>query len=508
MLEVEIKLTALPPDVPKLRQALLEISGRTDPRASMLVTTYFDTPDLALLHQGKILRIRRDGPNFIQTVKADNVSGTIFLARNESEDPVPSGEVFFGAPNTGEHLASIAGKELQPLFTVEVERTTIMLELNAATTVEAVIDQGGVRAVSNGAFETVCEIELELKQGEPSALYDVALRLLDAAPLRLSTITKAERGYRLAKGGAARPLARHAGSAILTPDMTVEDALLAISRSSLLHILDNEAAVLARIPEGLHQIRVALRRLRSVLSAFRSMLPEDHYRWVSGETKELADALGDARNWDVLALSLLPPAIAALPAGEELASLSKACARRRQEEFERAREAVLSPRHTQALLRLAHWFESRAWRDQPDSGGPVQLASPVTAIAPRLMEERMCAFLKKSRHLDRLDEQGRHKLRIASKKLRYMIEALGSLYKARQTNPFLLRLKPIQEILGHANDVAVARRLLKTVTGPGSRRSLGYASGLVLGWQSRGLADQEKELGNHLARLRNTKPFW
>lgn len=506
--EVEIKLAARPQDLPKLKQALLTISAKGEERNASLHSTYFDTPELELLRQEMVLRVRRDGPDFIQTVKTGRANGGAdLLSREEWEDRVTAEAVDLGAPNTGPQLAFVAGTELRPLFATNVSRIVIMLEPNAATSIEAAIDTGEIRALGGSAADPVSEIELELKRGETAALYDVALRLLDVAPLRFSLITKAERGYRLANGGGA-PEPRFARDVTISPEMTVEAVLQTIGRHSIAHILGNEPAVLAQVPEGNHQMRVALRRLRSMLGTLRPVLPPEHYNWANGELKWLADSLGNARNWDVFMLTLLKPVAEALPRDEELKRLAEACARRRQEEYEKAREAVLSPRFTATILRLARWFETRAWRDQPVSEDSARLVGPITAVATELIEERMRKFLKRSRHFGRLDEVERHELRIACKKLRYTIEFLGSLYDPEKVEMFLKRLKPIQEDLGNANDVAVAHGLLETLKAPQLRRSIDRAGGLVLGWHQRGLADRELKLKKHLAGLRRAEPFW
>lgn len=509
MPEVEIKLTARPHDLPKLKQALLAMASKSEERSTALHSTYFDTPDLELLRQEMVLRLRRDGPEFIQTVKTGRAGdGVDLLTRGEWEDRVNTEAVDLGAPNTGPHLASIAGSALCPLFTTEVSRVVVMLEPNAATSIEAAIDRGEIRAVGGGRTDSVSEIELELKRGETGALYDMALRLLDVAPLRFSLVTKAERGYLLANGGEAAPEPRYAEDVSISPDMTVEAVLQSIGRRSILHILGNEQPALAQVPEGNHQMRVALRRLRSMLSTLRPVLPAEHYDWANGELKWLADSLGVARNWDVFVLTLLGPVAEAFPQDEELKRLAEACARRRQEEFEKAREAVLSPRFTAAILRLARWFETRAWRDQPVSEDSARLVGPIAAIAPELVDERMRKFLKRSRQFDRLDAGERHEMRIACKKLRYTVEFLGSLYERDKVDAFLRRLKPLQEELGNANDVAVAHCLLETLKAPHLRRSIDRAGGLVLGWHLRGLADRENKVKKLLANLRKAEPFW
>lgn len=510
MREVEIKLKALPQDLPKIKQALLVMAGNAEERGTKLVSTYFDTPDLSLLRQEKVLRVRRDGSDFIQTVKAGNGNGTDLLTRGEWEDPVAGEAIDLTAPNTSRHLASVAGEQLLPLFTTVVDRTVITWAADGATTIEAALDSGTIRAIGNAAAEPVCEIELELKRGEPAALYDMALRLLDTAPLRFSTVAKSERGYRLATGGGLAPEgeARHAGPIRLSPDMTAEAAFQAIGRNSLIQILGNEEAVLAKDSEGIHQMRVGLRRQRSALKTFRSLLPVEDYRWASRELKWLADALGDARNWDVFEQSLLRPVLEAHPGQAALKRLAKVCRRRRQEEFEKAREVVQSPRYTAALLRLARWFDTCGWRGRGASEASPQLLSPVTAVASGLIEARMGKVLKKSRRFASRDADERHELRIACKEIRYTMEFMGSLYAADKVDAFLGRLKPVLEILGHANDVAVVRGLLKAVKTPGHRPSNDRAGRLVVRWHKRSLAQQEGKLRKRVARLRRAAPFW
>jgi CHAD domain-containing protein len=83
----------------------------------------------------------------------------------------------------------------------------------------------------------------------------------------------------------------------------------------------NKEAGRAGDPEGIHQMRVAVRRLRGILSAFAPLLPPEHRRWASNELRWFADVLGEARNLDVLAAELLGPARVALPAASEFERL-------------------------------------------------------------------------------------------------------------------------------------------------------------------------------------------
>ena len=96
----------------------------------------------------------------------------------------------------------VASEALRALFTTAVERQTFMLSPRQGTEIEVAIDRGEIRA-PDGTSEPIHEIELELKRGETVVVWDVALRLLDIAPVRIETRSKGERGYCLVRGGAA-----------------------------------------------------------------------------------------------------------------------------------------------------------------------------------------------------------------------------------------------------------------------------------------------------------------
>ena len=324
---------------------------------SDLTSTYYETPDFALHRKLLTLRVRKQGRKFVQTVKAGDLAGPDLLARREWEDPIASGRPDIDAPKTGKRLPnSICEQDLRPVFTTSVTRTVIEIEPNPATRIEAAIDEGKIRTADGSAEEPISEIELELNSGEPAALFDVALRLLEAAPVRIETRSKAERGYRLL-GSVGLPQAVHTAPVVLDPTMDVETALQHFGRQCLTRLLRNEPVMLAGEPEGIYWMRVAVRRLRSGLSALKPMLPLEDRCWASEELKWLTHALGPARNWDAFAASLLGPVRDALSASRELEYLVKAVEGRRHAAFDDAKKAILSERYTKSTLRLLRWFE-------------------------------------------------------------------------------------------------------------------------------------------------------
>jgi len=144
--EIELKLTAAPGDLPGLKQALEAMAKRSSTTTSLLASTYYDSPDLKLRQHHLTLRVREQGAQHVQTVKAGDVMGADLISRDEWEDVIAGDQPDLDAPQTGRRLKQKVGKgELRPLFTTIVRRTVIHLEPQPSTRIEAAIDEGEIR---------------------------------------------------------------------------------------------------------------------------------------------------------------------------------------------------------------------------------------------------------------------------------------------------------------------------------------------------------------------------
>ncbi len=506
MPELELKLYVAESDLPKARSALLAMAGRPRPSRAKLTTTYYDTARDALRERELMLRVRKQGRRFIQSVKAHDLTGADVLERGEWEDRVKGAAPDLDAPQSGGHVrAAVASDELVPLFTTVVERTAFVLRPRQDTEIEVAIDRGAI-VVPNGGSEPIHEIELELKRGDTVVLWDVALRLLEIVPCRIGTRSKGERGYALARGERGQPPVLHAQKMVLDRKMLLDAALQVAGRRLIAAILRNETAAREGVAEAVHQMRVAIRRLRAVLSAMRRMLPQEHYSWANGELKWLGSALGAARNWDVFAENLVGPLKGALAETPELETLSRAAERHRDNAYDEVRAVIASARYTGSIMRLARWFEARGWRDQPVTEDSARLVAPLSKVAPDLLQRLHRKAWRCSRGFAHLAPQDRHKLRIALKKLRYAIEFLESIYGRRAVARYMRRLKPLQDGLGRESDVRAAHALAAALAGDGGK--VERACGVVLGWYSRALSESEKETRKHVRRFRRVPSFW
>jgi CHAD domain-containing protein len=102
----------------------------------------------------------------------------------------------------------------------------------------------------------------------------------------------------------------------------------------------------------------------------------------------------------------------------------------------------------------------------------------------------------------------RHKLRIAAKKLRYTMELLGSLFDQDDLQRFMKRLKRLQDDLGYANDVSVAKDILAELCSGARRGPVARAGARLLEWHEKAIAKAERKLRKRLNRLTRTAPFW
>ncbi len=503
-----MKLAATAEELPELKRALAAIAPGEPMVRRTLVSTYFDTPDLALKQAGATLRVREEDGRFVQTLKTADPAGMNLLARGEWEDLVSENRPDPQAPHSGLRLPEGVADALCPLFVTEVGRETIEFEPLPGTRVEAAVDVGEIRALDGNAVEPISEIELELKCGNPAALYDLALKLLETAPLRIDARSKSQRGYGLVEGAGLQPAAVHAEAAALDPGMTVEAVLQSIGRSCLAHLLRNEPAALAGQPEGVHQMRVALRRLRSLLSAVKKLLPRDERRAIADRLAGLAAPLGPARNLDVFTAELLAPLRCERPDEPGWGDLAAAAERTRLEAHDRVAREILSPRHTEAVLCLLRWFDGFGWR-APQGPETPELTAPIDEIAPDLLDRRRRKVRQRSRGFARMTPKERHRLRIAVKKLRYTVELLRCLYPERDARRYVKPLKPVQDELGHGNDVRVAYGLVIDL---GSRAEhadpVAEAGGQLLELHERALLRGEAKLHKRLRRLNRAAPFW
>jgi inorganic triphosphatase YgiF len=501
-MEVELKLLLDPADNARLAahpQLAAHAQGKV--KRVQMSAHYFDTPDLHLLHHGAGLRVRQADGAWMQTMKAGGSVQSGLHQRNEWEGPVTRAWPQLGklrklmADDDAEAWQQVLDapglkERLEALFTVQVERSKWNLAIDRSH-VELVLDQGVIER--HGHQVAVNEIELELKDGEPRALFEFALRLLDDIPLRLSNSSKAERGYELCRQTGTVPV--KAEPVELPDDASVAQALLAILGNCLDHVQRNEAAVIAGDnTESLHQMRVGVRRLRSALKLFDAVAPCPPS--LMEEIAWLGTQLGAARDWDVLLESTLPRVIgsaAGAEAGNGWMELQSQVLETVRAQRSQAAQALLSQRYTRTLLTLGVWMQQVAMDDTAaagaDDGNP--LSQPASSYALHVLQRLHKKMVQRADKASDTDPRTVHRLRIAGKRARYAMEFFKSLYRKGGARRYLDAMSGLQDQLGAHNDLVVADRLLLELQQrhAGSAAALAYVRGYLQAQREREVAD-------------------
>jgi len=406
-----------------------------------LSSVYFDTADQALRRAHIALRLRRHGRQWLQTLKSELAPG----ARGEWETPAPRGLDVARLPlaqikrSTGVDVAALAGR-LRPQFETRFKRRIATILFDGAI-IEAALDRGQVVAARSAA--PLCELELELKSGAPQLLARYAKSLIEPLELQLSLESKAERGYRLAQGERlAAPRKWRAPE--LPPGATSGEALARLVGAALEQAGANAHGMLgSEDAEYLHQLRVALRRLRATLAAFKALEPRA--KPLKRRLRALTPALGIARDWDVFVRSLPRESALALHA------------RTRQAHARRtARVLLAGPVFNGFLVRALQWIEQRPWT--PGAG-------TLATFASRALERLHRKALELGRRIDWQAPHERHALRIRVKRLRYACDAFTASFPGARAATYLAALRALQDRFGELNDIRVGRRLAAELGG-------------------------------------------
>ena len=510
--EMELKATIDPVQIDRLKD-LPEIKKRATGRARSrkLVTVYFDTPDCALRQQGLSLRVRRIGRAYVQCVKrADKRLGGM-LVRTEWEGPVPNEEPAMSViddKSLRRRIKRVGIERLQPVFRTDVRRSSRTLKLDDGSTASLDIDVGDI--VAGDASEPICEFELELESGSPGQLFDLASEIRKDVPFRLATLSKATRGYALLTQDEPQSLKYVKLS--LTKDTTVEQVLTEVVQHCLDHLQANEpVAMTTDDPEGVHQMRVALRRLRAALRLFKPSLPADQYGWAVAEAKWQTAELSAARSWDVFADEFVAPVAGLYGEDQGFDALLAAVEQTRQRSRQRARDAIGTERYTEFLLRLGAWLSSQAWREQPVTERTTRLLDPIGDHCVKLLQKRDRGVRRQGRDVAHLSEAALHELRLAVKKLRYAVDFFESLYPRKRVKAYRKHLAGLQDGLGYLNDVAAADTLLRELGGGDGNQAppaWAYAGGLTVGWHRHAAIEAKDRLIKDMRAFLHTEPFW
>jgi adenylate cyclase len=483
-MEIEFKLSCSPESATSLSRHLTRLTG-AGPQKLKLQNTYYDTPQQDLRAQGIALRIRQNGELRLQTVKcAGQVSGGL-SSRPEWEYPY-EGRFDF-SPVSDETVRA----QLEALLRLPGYRATLATNFSrhiwhwrpeAGTHIEVMLDRG--RILAGGREEAICEVELELVEGPPHRLLDLAAQMGELVPLFPAPLSKAGRGSLLLNGAA-----RHIGDATPAPQSTIEEVFVTLAQTCLDHISINLPANCRSFEaKNLHQVRVGMRRLRALLQLFRPILREGWcLKPIQDGARAHMQALAPARNLHVLIAEILTPAKAEL-ASDTWQTLHKRLSDMADPAFDTARTHLLSQPFAYWLLHTSLALHAapvrKKWRQRPWSD------SADTLLASRLKDYAQHLRNRKA------SPEALHELRKAGKHLRYQLAVCA---QDRDGKPLSRRLARLQDRLGQINDLHSAGEIL-------NRQAASYSAAIA----ALGAAHRErhaalhKELPGQLHQMRRT----
>ncbi|GIW13903.1 MAG: hypothetical protein KatS3mg062_1342 [Tepidiforma sp.] len=428
--------------------------------------SYLDTPDWRIHRAGYACRVRRTPEGAELTLKSMAEPADGIRTRREVTAALPSPEVDpREAPGeAGEALRALCGRQpLAPLFRLLTSRQRFQLADNEGRLGEVALDDTSI-PVAGGEPVRLARVEVEVDAAAVERARPFVEALVAACSLSPAATSKFEAA--LVATGQRPPPPPSFGPEAVEPSMSVGQVAYAVLRRQFRVFLLNEPGTrLGEDIEALHDMRVATRRLRAAMAAFRPYLTPRMLAF-RDQFGQVARALGEVRDLDVQLERMaewraeFPPERAHLLDGIEVLLQKRRLA---------ARKRMLQVLDSRRYERLCARFATALRSGPPRSFAPARV--PVLSVAPDLVERRY----RKVRKLgDRIRKSSPpeeyHLLRIEAKKLRYALEFVGNGVYGKPALEFSARVTALQDLLGLHQDACVAIDLLEELAATAGRR--------------------------------------
>lgn len=463
--EIELKLWLPNPDPSALTRRLARTSvlARRKSSQQSLHNIYFDTPDQQLRQQQTALRLRcidhATGPQWLQTLKTGDSTSSALSRRGEWETPVAGARLERDALDAtpwpdldpdGRLFASLV-----PCFATIFQRTLWWVRRRDGSVVEVALDIGYMEA--DGRRAPICELELELKSGQPAALFDVARDIAATVAVLPASQSKAERGFLLAQGDLHQPL----GAQALDLPVKLPKVVLAhtVLREMFTQFTTNlNALQTSDDPELAHQARIGWRRFKSGLQLFRKVLADTPPP--SREAlRPLLSCLSELRNLDVALTETLPPLTAAYSMGDgqrtqAWQALMLALAQTTGIQRKAVRYALHEPTVGACLLTITQWLENLSATAENQRVRPNSLRH----WAKHRVRRWRAQLEHAQQHASTPEDW--HRVRILAKRLRYGTQTLGNLLPSRLAKQCSRQATELQTSIGARRDLSQAAVLV------------------------------------------------
>lgn len=438
--------------------------------------TYFDTADWRVHKAGYTCRVRLKGADAELTLKSmANPSGGMRTRRELTEGLSSPSEAPARAPGPcGAALRAVAGRAvLDPLFRLQTRRQLFMLSDDQGPLGEVALDDTSI-PVGEDTPVRLARVEVEVDQAAVERARPFVAALVSGNGLTEALTSKFESA--LIATGLRVPAAPDLGPTAVNDGMTAAQVAYAVLRKQFSTFLANESGTrLGEDIEALHDMRVATRRMRAAMAAFRPFLTprmlafRDEFGWIAAALGEVRDLDVQLERMDEWHSNFSPERAHALDSVEGLLRARRAAARKR----------MLLALDSRRYERLVARFTAALRFGSPRSFAPGRL--PVLSVAPDLVEKRYKTVRKAG---DRIGKSSPpelyHALRIDAKKLRYALEFVGAGIYGRPAVEFSTRVTALQDVLGLHQDAYVAIEMLQEIADSSGRR-LGPATLMAMG---------------------------
>lgn len=483
-------------------EALVSVIVSGSENIQQLEARYFDTPSHALQKAQLAYRLRREGENWIATVKGGGSSKGGLHARLEWNVVVSSNEPDIGVfahTEIGERLQEVIGDEIvEPILITFFERRMVDVVMPDSSTIEVAADKGAIIAGEKTA--PILEIELELKAGDPKTLFMLGAALSRELPLLPESDSKFYRGLLLA--GLSTVQQKKNPVPQVGTAKPVSEAISELLIDLIHHILTAQRAFLEnpQLPELVHELRIGLRRLRSVMEFAEPLNVIKQYTWYQDELKKISQRLAALRELDVAYASWRQ---LQEHQSEERGSkvwLGDVLAESRNQEMEKIVSEFNFGLTTPVLLGL--------WGELLDNEWPGSIVSDSTA--EKFVSNGLVNWIKKVRNgaesVVWSDVSDVHNFRLGIKKLRYVVEVMQPLLGDRAS--IEEQLEKLQDTLGNITDVRSTELLLKDLLRSKSSRAVHLEAGMLMGWQMREQLLLQKKANKNWKKFNRAAKKW
>ncbi|SDY80943.1 CYTH and CHAD domain-containing protein [Tindallia californiensis] len=507
--EIELKLSLINRDqTQSLLKELKSLTNKEKMVKEMLHSVYYDTKEKDLLRAGLAFRMRQEQGGWTATVKGMGSVKAGLHQRQEwnvtVKDEAPSIQIFSDIPELKKEMQKITKEEkLIPILRTSFTREKGVWEDHEGNQIEVALDIGEVKAGLE--IESIHEVELELKKGKVESLFKLGKHLADRYPLTPEPTSKFLRGLNLL-GFSDKEQSR---KALQTPVVNMEEVSAWESFELLSRVaLEKTSKALGKLlkdPKGietLHQLRVSIRNLRSLLFLYKPLIEENQYKKINSLLRDWSRQTNELRELDVMLLNI-GEWTDSLDNKKDAYPICKEVKKVLENQKENFTNMLLQGKMTPYLLEVSGTLECILDQSIEKKG-----KSKATAFIKKRMFQQIDGFMKEAKTVEINEKEALHRLRIKGKKLRYSLQNVMQGISLENKNEFkkVLKItKLLQDLLGTIHDSHCEMKRMREVTfGKLHSWTLMKTFGNYEGWHWKRIFQLEIALEEQWKKLRQT----